>query len=488
MSFASQANHRQECLCHQPNRMDGPLLIPESLRGRRVTVMGLGRFGGGVGVVNYLLRQGAAVTLTDQLPASELVDSLARIDVDQLANLRLGGHDPTDFTTADIVVVNPAVKPENLLLKLATDAGTHLTTELNLFWQAQRGQIVAVTGSVGKSTTTTLIAHILERTRDESSGTVRCGGNLGGSLLDVVEDIEPNDITVLEISSFQAERLGWIQARPDVVVVTNLFPNHLDWHGTVEEYFAAKSQLVKYLTTEQALAFSEHDDSVAAWHTNAQRLPVSVSGEAVSVQTEGEVRSLCSALPQFPHLPGPHNVMNIALALTVCVEAFGRPIGECLNAIHSYETLPHRLQFAGEVEGRKFYNDSKATTPEAAIAALQTMTGRLHLIAGGADKGVDLTSFAQALADRVASASFMGSTGPVLLTSASEYLPEGTLKPFACASSLEEALQVVWAQSQPGDTILLSPGCASFGEFRNYEERGAAFCALVESLRCRATS
>ncbi|MCA8991782.1 MAG: UDP-N-acetylmuramoyl-L-alanine--D-glutamate ligase [Planctomycetaceae bacterium] len=468
--------------------MDGPFLAPDSLRGRRVTVMGLGRFGGGVGVVNYLLRQGAVVTLTDQLPASELADSLARIDVGQLANLRLGGHDSLDFTSADLVVVNPAVKPEHPLLKLAADAGTHLTTELNLFWLAQRGHIVAVTGSVGKSTTTTLIAHILERTRDENGGTVRCGGNLGGSLLDVVEEIEPSDITVLEISSFQAERLGWVQARPDVVVVTNLFPNHLDWHGTVGEYFAAKSQLARYLTSEQALVFPEHDGNVAAWNAKGQRLRVSVSKDAVSIQTVGEARTICGALPEFPQLPGPHSAMNIALALTVCIDEFKRPLDECLDAIRSYETLPHRLQFIGEVQGRKFYNDSKATTPEAAMAALQTVMGPLHLIAGGADKGVDLTPFAQAIAQRVTSACFLGATGPALLTSANQCLPDGESKPIACANSLEEAFGLVWAQSQPGDTILLSPGCASFGEFRNYEERGAAFCGLVESLRCRATS
>ncbi|MCA9046054.1 MAG: UDP-N-acetylmuramoyl-L-alanine--D-glutamate ligase [Planctomycetaceae bacterium] len=468
--------------------MDGPLLIPESLRGRRVTVMGLGRFGGGVGVVNYLLRQGALVTLTDQLPASELVDSLDRIDVGKLANLRLGGHDPTDFTTADIVVVNPAVKPENALLKLAVDAGAHLTTELNLFWQAQRGQIVAVTGSVGKSTTTTLIAHILERTHDENWGTVRCGGNLGGSLLDVVEDIEPNDITVLEISSFQAERLGWIQARPDVVVVTNLFPNHLDWHGSIKEYFAAKSQLARYLTPEQALIFPEHDDNIAAWQTEARRLSVSVLGQTGCVRVEGEVRELCSNLPNFPILLGPHNALNIALALTVCVKEFGRPLDECLSAIASYRPLQHRLQSLGRFQERNFYNDSKATTPEAAMAALQTVTGPSHLIAGGADKGVDLAPFAHAIAQRVTSACFLGATGPALLTAANRSLPEGTSIEFACADSLEEAFGFVWAHSQPGDTILLSPGCASFGEFRNYEERGAAFCALVESLRCRATS
>ncbi|MFQ5731409.1 MAG: Mur ligase family protein, partial [Planctomycetaceae bacterium] len=208
----------------------------------RVTVMGLGRFGGGVGAVQFLQRRGAAVTVTDVLPAEDLAESLAQIDVDALEALHVGGHVEKDFHAADAIVVNPAVRRNHPMLRVARDAGVPLTSEMNLFWRLRQGPVIGVTGSNGKSTTAALVHSILQA----DGWSVRLGGNIGGSLLPVVDEIGPNDWTVVELSSFQLHELDRIPSSPEVAVVTNFAPNHLDWHGGLDEYCEAKQTIVRW--------------------------------------------------------------------------------------------------------------------------------------------------------------------------------------------------------------------------------------------------
>ena len=213
----------------------------EQLRGARVTVMGLGRFGGGVGVTRFLAGRGARVCVTDTAEADTLAASVAALDGLPGVTLRLGGHDAADFTTADWVVANPAVPPGNAYLRAAADAGVPVTTEVALLVaRLRREQVIGVTGSAGKSTTTAMLGHALRA----CGVTTHIGGNLGGSMLPGVDRIGPDDAVVLELSSFMLERLGGEGWSPRVAVVTNLSPNHLDWHGTMDAYRAAKQQLL----------------------------------------------------------------------------------------------------------------------------------------------------------------------------------------------------------------------------------------------------
>ena len=450
-------------MCTSP---DGSPASPASLRGQRVTVMGLGRFGGGVGAVNFLLRQGACVTLTDQLSAEELQSSLARIDVTALDKLVLGEHRDEDFTQTDLLIVNPAVKPGNRYVELAEKAGAKLSSELNLFWQFQRGRIAAVTGTVGKSTTAALLAHVL----NESGINVRLGGNIGISLLDQLEQLGPEDWTVLEVSSFQLHRLASLRPCPDIALVTNVYPNHLDWHGSFEHYRESKQHLLRWLTPEKFVACPA-DSEIVNWPTAGTRIHVTADGLV--------------GVPRFAQLPGPHNRRNLALVHAVAKQCFRLSTEAIINASRTFTPLPHRLEFVGEISGRRCYNDSKATTPEAAVEALRSFDRPIRLVAGGADKGVDLTPFADAIARHAASVSLIGTTAEKLSSLLRSLTP--TVSVTVCAN-LAAAVHAQWEQSQPGDILLLSPGCASFGEFRNYEERGEAYCALVEALRCRATS
>jgi len=209
--------------------------------GKRVTVLGLGRFGGGIGAVRFLASCGAEVTVTDLKTEAELADSILQIADCPEIKFRLGEHCDSDFATADLIVVSPAVPPTNGFLQIAQENGVPITTEISLFWQRNRGKVIAVTGSVGKSTTTSLIHSIVQA----AGLTCWLGGNIGKSLLSMVEEIQPSDYVILELSSFQLFDLDRISAAPDVAVVTNFSPNHLDWHGSIENYRHAKQTILR---------------------------------------------------------------------------------------------------------------------------------------------------------------------------------------------------------------------------------------------------
>ncbi len=237
---------------------------PDDLAGMRVTVVGLGRFGGGVGVTKWLGRQGALVTVSDQAPAESLAESvgqLAGCDV----TLHFGGHDEADFLDADLLVVNPAVAKDSPLLAAAAEAGVPRTSEINLFLQRCCAPVIGVTGSVGKSTTTAMIGEILA-----GRFTTHVGGNIGGSLLDALEDIRPDHVVVAELSSFQLEDLPLVGTGPHVAVVTNIQPNHLDRHGTMDAYVDAKKNIFAYQKPGDVLVLNSADEELVKWEAEAR--------------------------------------------------------------------------------------------------------------------------------------------------------------------------------------------------------------------------
>ena len=427
----------------------------DELRGKRVTVMGLGRFGGGVGAARFLADRGARVTVTDRADAASLVDSLAQIKDLPLEALRLGGHDHRDFHDADLIVVNPAVPPGQPLLLEAKAAGIPLTTEVGLFWTRCRARVIGVTGSVGKSTTASLIETVLTA----SGRRAWLGGNIGGSLLSQLDEIGEEDWVVLELSSFQLEHVAALRLRPAVSVVTNFEPNHLDWHGSLDAYRNAKQMLLRWQRSDDVAVLNADDPDVATWATAARRCWFSHA---------------CSPLAVSPAMTVPVHAMNAAAA-TAALSAIGVEPGAIASGIAAFRGLPHRLETVGEFAGRLWVNDSKATTPAAAIAALQRFSRPIRLIAGGADKGVDLSAFADEILRRTSSAHLSGSTAPQL---AGLLRSPGTI-PVSIHSTFEESAQSAWQASRPGDVILLSPACASWGQFQDYRERGECFRRLA---------
>lgn len=452
-----------------------------------VTVMGLGRFGGGLGAVKYLLDRGARVTVTDLRAEDQLADSLKEFDQSKLARLQTGGHRDEDFADAQLVVVNPAVKPTCPWLAKLRSRGLPLTSEMNLFWQHNHGRVIGVTGSNGKSTTTALIAHLLKTAGQR----VHLGGNLGVSLLPIVDSIEPTDWVVLELSSFQLADLNRIEASPEIAVVTNFAPNHLDWHRDLDDYRSAKQTILRWQRASDSAVLNDEDEDVREWPVRGRveffgsrsrgssTITPSPSPPCSSDAGRGEPDTLSQLLDLMP-LPGEHNRMN-AWAAVLAARAAGVDDAALPEGLRTFRGLPHRMEFVAEIDGRRFYNDSLATTPESALCALKAFPGRVVLLAGGYDKQVDLTAFAHAAAEKCEVIAWMGQTGRGLHAAAANWA-EHHHRPtdgWKVTHSLAEAFDWAWSHSQPGDVILLSPACASFDWFQNFADRGEQFRKLV---------
>lgn len=460
---------------------------PADYRGRRVTVMGLGSFGGGVGAVRFLAERGARVLVTDTRTETQLGEALADLADCPRVEFRLGEHCEQDFRNADLIVVNPAVKRDNPFLRIARRAGVPLTSEMNLFWRHNPASVVAVTGSNGKSTTTALTHAILQQTGRRC----RLGGNIGRSLLPMVDQIEPSDWVVLELSSFQLEDLDRLHVSPQLAVVTNFSPNHLDWHGTLDAYRHAKQTILRWQSSTDIAVLNSNDADVCRWPVRGRRLLCGESdpgsdgvfrrGRDLIVRLDGRETSL--PIASWLTLPGEHNLQNAAMA-TCAAMALGASPDAVRRGLENYVPLPHRLQFVAEVQGRRFYNDSLATTPESTLVALDAFTAPIILLAGGYDKQVDLSAMARGIAEKAKAVVLMGQTGEPLRRLI-ERASNRRAKIATSVKDFHQAFAVAWAASAPGDVILLSPGCASYDWFRNFADRGEQFVRLVGELRER---
>jgi UDP-N-acetylmuramoylalanine--D-glutamate ligase len=445
--------------------------------------MGLGRFGGGEAAVRFLAERGARVLATDLKPETHLAAVVSRLQDLPRVEFRLGRHEERDFLDADVIVVNPAVSLESRLLASAVGQGAMLTSEINLFWLHCRAPIIGVTGTNGKSTAATLI-HDMLRTSGLKS---RLGGNIGRSLLDEVDDIAADERIVLELSSFQLEMLDQIRRSPHVAVVTNFTPNHLDRHGTLDRYRQAKQTLLRFQSADDVAILNADDPDSSRWPTRARRLRFGrdrgvegrIDESGVSINLPGRTRRI---VPENPALQGPHNLANLAAA-TLAAAVTGADLAAADQAVRNFHGLPHRQEIVAETNGRRFINDSKATTPEAAAAALDALrpsSGRLILLAGGADKGVDLQPFAQRIAQSVSAVALMGATARPLAELLNRISgPDGPRR--FCAPTFASAFDWAVRQSESGDTVLLSPGCASYGWFEDFEARGTRFVELVDT-------
>ena len=444
-------------------------------RGARVTVMGLGLFGGGLGAARYFSSRGARVTVTDLRTADQLRESVAALEGTGV-ELRLGGHREEDFTGADLVLVNQAVSPDSPWLALARS----LETETNLFFKLCRARtVVGVTGSNGKTTTTALIGEILDR----GPRRTWVGGNIGVPLLERVDDIGPEDLVVLELSSFQLEYLDPIARSPNVSVVMNVTPNHLDRHGTMEAYAAAKRTIVAHQTQGDWKVLNADDPIVAGFTspsrtaTFGRRGPADVvpRGECIEWNLLGS-RGMLDVAGR--RLPGDFNLENMAAA--TAASRLAAPEWEewekaAAEALVSFPGVEHRLEFAGESGGVKFYNDSIATNPESTLAALDTLPGPFVLIAGGYDKKLPFDALGLKVAERVRVAVLLGQTADAIAKSIPPSAPTEILR----AGSFDEAVSLARSAARSGDTVLLSPACASYDMFRHFAERGRRFKELI---------
>ncbi len=444
---------------------------PDAIKpGTRITAMGLGHFGGQIAAIKYCAELGADILVTDRSSDELLVDSVARLQGYPHVSFRFGQHHPEDFVDADLILVSPAVKPSHPCLRAAEEKGIPVLTEIELFLANCSAKIIAVSGSVGKSTTVSMIEHLLL----SMNISVHVGGNIGNSLLPHVNEISDRDWVILELSSFQ---LHWLSRRKysfEVAVLTNYFPHHLDWHGGEENYRACKQSLLRNQDVTQLAvlpaSFRENGD----WRSQAT--PVYFGNED---------------LAGLPECWPVHDRRNAAAAYAA-VKRIGDLQGgnicweDAASLLKDYRGLPHRMEFVAEREGRRFINDSKATCPHAAIAALRSMTEPTWLILGGALLPDDLEGLIGELKTTsiLRGIACVGPTGQRIFQRLKPILSKQK-KNVLCQlyPSLKPAVQWCWESSKSGDSILLSPGCPSYDEFQNYEQRGNNFAKFAKELK-----
>lgn len=418
--------------------------------------MGLGHFGGGVAAARWLARRGDVVTVTDLAPRQRLADALEALAGEPIAAYHLGEHREEDFRTADLVVVNPAVPPGHPAVRLAAETGAQITSEIELFLDACPARVIGVTGSNGKSTTAAMTAAAIQT----EGRRAWLGGNIGHSLLDDLPRMTPDDWVVLELSSFQLWHLS-PHARPvAVAIVTSCTPNHLNWHPGYEHYVAAKQRLLTLQTPQGQAVLNTSDAEVSRW-------TCLVRGALLAPLPDAEIPPL--------GVPGRHNRSNAALAAAAALGVGCTP-GAVRAGLTQFSGLGQRLELTATVAGRRLYNDSAATTPESTIEALRSLPKPLWLLAGGTDKGADLAALFAAIAEHAHGAAFFGAVGPRLHAELARRSPA---LPSCDVPTLADALAWCWQHSQPGDSIVLSPGFSSHDQFTNYRHRGEHFDELV---------
>lgn len=449
--------------------------------------MGLGRFGGGIGVTRWLCAQGAKVLVTDVANEDQLAESLSCLEGLEVTR-RLGGHDESDLAQCDLLVVSPAVdKKRSSFFQTAIARGIPWTSEMNLFLERCRGVLVGITGTVGKSTTTAMTGTILDtgsKSAKWQHGRVWLGGNIGKSLLDELPRMGERDIVVLELSSFQLEDAARIRQSPHIAVITNLRDNHLDRHGTMREYAEAKSSIFRFqketdyllLPTGESLSDFQCDwngrDRLRWYGINHVSKTIRMSRSADPAGAWDELQLTLA-------IPGMHNLMNAAAAVSIA-RILNVDDQESTRALATFGGLPHRLEFVGEFAGVKYYNDSKATTPEAAMTSLSAFDGAVVLIVGGSDKASSFADLAKAIANRAKAAICIGQTGPRLSKEIAAAATGGKIPAIENANDFGQAVGFARDHASRGDVVLLSPGCASYDWFKNYEDRGEQFRNLAK--------
>jgi len=488
------------------NKVTYDLSNRRSLAGRKVLVMGLGRFGGGVDVARFAAGAGARVVVTDAAPEDKLVDAVGQLRELPGIELKLGGHDPDDFTTADVVVVNPAVRGDHPLLEIARQHQKIITSQVGLFFQMCPARIVGITGANGKSTTATLTAHLLQhalsgvaastpqalgmisRSRhpqaalEAATRRVWLSGNIGHRpLLGTLDQVAPSDVVVLELSSFQLEQLAEVEMAPQVALLTNLTPNHLDRHGTFEVYCAAKENIFRFQrcdAQEPAVSiFNAEDPMACEWFERYRSQPgrtcMKYSADDVAV----------SVRAPFP-LPGRANLSNLAGAMAVARQ-FGIQDEAIARVLPDVKALPHRLELVATLDGVRWYNDSIATTPQSVMVALEAFEDPKILIAGGYDKQLPFDELGEKIATQAKAVVLIGQAAPKLADAIRAGSKDVRQVPITFAKSLAEAVEVAHQQAVAGDVVLLSPACASYDMFDNFQQRGLQFAELTRRLERR---
>ena len=438
--------------------------------GKTVAVVGLGV--SNLPLIHFLLDGGAVVHAYDKNPPSEDYEALA----DRVTFHTGEGY--LAYIEGEIIFKTPGIRPDLPAFQEAVARGAVLTSEMELFFSLCPAKIIAITGSDGKTTTTTLISKMLQRQG------YRCflGGNIGRPLLGDIDQMTDQDMVVVELSSFQ---LFSMQCAPDIAVITNIAPNHLDWHVDMREYTEAKMNLFANQGKEGVLVVNSENDLTRELKGNGETRHFSLNkeiqdgaflkdgtlfmardGEVIPVMKQTDIR-----------LPGLHNVDNYLAAITAVWNLCD--ITAMQDVAKAFGGVSHRIEFVREVNGARYYNDSIASSPTRSAAGLKSFDQKIILIAGGYDKKIPFDDLGALINDRVKCLILMGQTAPKIKQACEN---AGTPPKTLLAESLQQAVELASQQAQAGDVVMLSPACASFDLFKNFEQRGNLFKEYVNAL------
>lgn len=455
---------------------DGMKSSSMDLRNKRVTVVGLARTG--MASVRFLLTQGAQVAATDLKTERELIEQAAMLKPLGV-DLDLGGHSSNRLLASDLILLSPGVPLSLEPLQEALAKGIPVISEVELAFQFLRGRIVGITGSNGKTTVTTLIHELLVGAGLFS----QVGGNIGTPLIALLDSSRENGFTVTELSSFQLEATQRFRAH--IAVVTNISPDHLDRHGTMEAYLRAKERIFRNQTAEDWAILNADDPIVSAMpgRTAARVLYFSrrqqptegvfVRGSRIVCRIDGAEQELLG-VSEIP-LRGGHNVENVLASLGAGLAAGAEP--ELMTeAVRNFRGVEHRLEWVAEINGVDYFNDSKATNVDSTMKALEAFPSNILLIAGGKDKDTDYTPLRPLVERRVKRLILIGAAADKIYRALAGSAPDVRAKTMA------EAVRFAYEAAEPGDVVLLAPACASFDMFENFEHRGRIFKVEVRAL------
>jgi len=456
------------------------------LNGKRVLVVGLGK--SGVASALFLKKHGARVSVSDTKSGDELRNEIPTL-LDHGITVETGGHGERTFRGQDLIVVSPGVPVDAPPLVQARSLGESVIGEIELAAQFLPGPIVAITGSNGKTTTTTLAGEIM--TAGGLSTLV--GGNIGTPAISFAECARPETVIVLEVSSFQLETIQTF--RPKIAVVLNVTPDHLDRHRTFEIYVDAKARIFENQQASDFAVLNADDPTCVAmagrtkaqvfWFSRQKEVQQGAwvrDGNIVFRGPGSKSETSQKEILQVSEisLKGAHNLENVLAA--VCAGALmGCAPDKIRQAVHDFKAVEHRLEFVATINGVGYYNDSKATNVDATIKALESFPANIHLILGGKDKGSDYSVLNDLLRQRVKRVYTIGAAAAKI---ESQIISQKNGGPeLLHAETLENAVRKAHSLAQPGDVVLLAPACASFDQFKNYEHRGQVFKEIVLSLR-----
>ncbi|MGO8756947.1 MAG: UDP-N-acetylmuramoyl-L-alanine--D-glutamate ligase [Terracidiphilus sp.] len=449
------------------------------LKGKKVLVVGLGK--SGLAAALFLRHQGAQVTVSDIRSAESLAKEIPAL-LDEGIMVEAGGHGLLTFRRQDLIVVSPGVPLETPELVQAKNFGRPVIGELELAARFLKGKVVAITGSNGKTTTTTLAGEMLK----EAGFRTLVAGNIGVAVVGLVEDSADDTWSVLEVSSFQLE--STVEFHPAISVILNITPDHLDRHGTFENYARAKERIFAnqgasdsvVLNAENARAAdaAERSKAPVSWFSTKHPVEQGAWVEKGNVVYRSAPEAAVETILPLAGIPlkGEHNVENV-LAAACAARLAGAPAAAIARAIEKFSAVEHRLEYVATINGVEYYNDSKATNVDATEKAVLAFGGGIHLILGGKDKGAPYTPLAPLVRARARAVYTIGAAAAKI-----ESQLRGTA-PIQSCETLAKAVSAAAAAAQPGDVVLLAPACASFDQFENYEQRGKVFKQLVAELK-----